>query len=297
MSAARPGRSLGPLDGVPVALKDLFNQEGTETTAGSKILTGYSLALRRHRGGEAQGGRRGDPRQAQPRRVRDGQLEREQRIRAHVQPLGSDSHAGRQLWRLERGAGGPRVLRDARHRHGRFHSPACLALGCGRPQAHLRPRLALRRGGLRQLARSGGTAGAHGGRRRRALASDRRRRRSRLHLLASRGPRLPARPRRGRPRRAAGRAEGVLRRRHGSRGGGFGARRHRDLPPPRRGDLRGQPAAHRARGELLLSSGHRRGLFQPGPLRRREVRRPSEGREAACSRCTRAPAPRASATR
>jgi aspartyl-tRNA(Asn)/glutamyl-tRNA(Gln) amidotransferase subunit A len=35
------GRSLGVLDGVPLALKDLFNQEGTETTAGSKILRGY----------------------------------------------------------------------------------------------------------------------------------------------------------------------------------------------------------------------------------------------------------------
>ena len=35
------GRSLGPLDGVPVGLKDLFCQEGVETTAGSKILAGY----------------------------------------------------------------------------------------------------------------------------------------------------------------------------------------------------------------------------------------------------------------
>jgi len=35
------GRRRGPLDGVPLALKDAFNQLGTETTAGSKILRGY----------------------------------------------------------------------------------------------------------------------------------------------------------------------------------------------------------------------------------------------------------------
>ncbi len=37
----RSGASAGPLDGVPVALKDLFLTEGLETTAGSKILKGF----------------------------------------------------------------------------------------------------------------------------------------------------------------------------------------------------------------------------------------------------------------
>ncbi|HKB76570.1 MAG TPA: amidase family protein, partial [Myxococcales bacterium] len=32
---------LSPLDGVPMGLKDLFCQEGVETTAGSRILAGY----------------------------------------------------------------------------------------------------------------------------------------------------------------------------------------------------------------------------------------------------------------
>ncbi|HEY4885204.1 MAG TPA: Asp-tRNA(Asn)/Glu-tRNA(Gln) amidotransferase subunit GatA [Myxococcales bacterium] len=36
------GKSLGPLDGVPVALKDIFCMEGVETTCGSKILRGYA---------------------------------------------------------------------------------------------------------------------------------------------------------------------------------------------------------------------------------------------------------------
>jgi aspartyl-tRNA(Asn)/glutamyl-tRNA(Gln) amidotransferase subunit A len=35
------GKALGPLDGVPVALKDIFCMSGVETTCGSKILRGY----------------------------------------------------------------------------------------------------------------------------------------------------------------------------------------------------------------------------------------------------------------
>jgi aspartyl-tRNA(Asn)/glutamyl-tRNA(Gln) amidotransferase subunit A len=35
------GKPLSPIDGVPVALKDIFCMEGVETTAGSKILAGY----------------------------------------------------------------------------------------------------------------------------------------------------------------------------------------------------------------------------------------------------------------
>jgi aspartyl-tRNA(Asn)/glutamyl-tRNA(Gln) amidotransferase subunit A len=34
-------RPLGPLDGIPVALKDIYCMEGVETTCGSKILRGY----------------------------------------------------------------------------------------------------------------------------------------------------------------------------------------------------------------------------------------------------------------
>jgi aspartyl-tRNA(Asn)/glutamyl-tRNA(Gln) amidotransferase subunit A len=37
----KSGKPLGPLDGVPVALKDIFCMEGVETTCGSKILRGY----------------------------------------------------------------------------------------------------------------------------------------------------------------------------------------------------------------------------------------------------------------
>ncbi len=37
----RAGKPLGPLAGVPVAIKDVLSTEGVETTAGSKILSGW----------------------------------------------------------------------------------------------------------------------------------------------------------------------------------------------------------------------------------------------------------------
>ena len=41
----REGRSLGLLDGIPVAWKDLFDIEGLATTAGSKVLAGAAPAM------------------------------------------------------------------------------------------------------------------------------------------------------------------------------------------------------------------------------------------------------------
>src|SRR3990167_735374 len=35
------GKSVGPLDGIPIALKDIFITEGIKTTCGSKILHNY----------------------------------------------------------------------------------------------------------------------------------------------------------------------------------------------------------------------------------------------------------------
>src|SRR3954470_17892138 len=37
----KAGRALGPLDGMPIGIKDLIHVEGMPTTAGSKILEGF----------------------------------------------------------------------------------------------------------------------------------------------------------------------------------------------------------------------------------------------------------------
>jgi len=38
------GKAIGPLDGIPIAIKDLFCTEGVQTTAGSRILKGFAPA-------------------------------------------------------------------------------------------------------------------------------------------------------------------------------------------------------------------------------------------------------------
>jgi aspartyl-tRNA(Asn)/glutamyl-tRNA(Gln) amidotransferase subunit A len=40
-AASQRRERIGPLDGVPIAIKDIFSMEGVETTAGSRILKGY----------------------------------------------------------------------------------------------------------------------------------------------------------------------------------------------------------------------------------------------------------------
>src|SRR6267143_4666278 len=37
----RAGTILGPLHGIPVGVKDIFNTAGTETTCGSRIMVGF----------------------------------------------------------------------------------------------------------------------------------------------------------------------------------------------------------------------------------------------------------------
>ena len=104
------------------------------------------------------------PGQAQPGRVRDGLVQRVERLWPLPQPVGRDAHAGRLLGRLGGGGGGARGVRHAGHGHGRLHPPAGGAHQHRGPQAHLRARVALRRHRLR-LARwtQVGPHGAHGG--------------------------------------------------------------------------------------------------------------------------------------
>ncbi len=43
------GDVAGPMDGVPIAMKDLFCTEGVRTTAASHILENFVPTLRKHR--------------------------------------------------------------------------------------------------------------------------------------------------------------------------------------------------------------------------------------------------------
>ena len=78
---ARGTGELGPLAGIPLGIKDLFATEGVDTTAGSRILKGFKPRYEIDRLGQVEGGGRGDARQVEHGRVRDGLVERDQRLR------------------------------------------------------------------------------------------------------------------------------------------------------------------------------------------------------------------------
>ena len=94
-------------------------------------------------------------REDEHRRVRDGLVDRELRVRPDPQPVGPDARAGR-LRRRQRGGrvGGARAV-GARLRHGRLDQAAGGAVRQRRPAPDLRNGLALRRRRVRLVARPG----------------------------------------------------------------------------------------------------------------------------------------------
>ncbi len=165
-----------PLEGLPLAIKDLFCTKGVRTTAGRHILGNfvppYEFTVT-----TISGARRGDARQDQYGRIRHGLVERDQRFEPGVQSLAAQrrehaARAGRFVGRLGRRGGGASVPRRHRHRHRRLDPPAGRGHRHGRHQADLWPLLALGHRGLRLVARSGRTDDAHGARCRDPAALD-----------------------------------------------------------------------------------------------------------------------------
>ena len=198
-------------------------------------------------------------------------------------PWATDRTPGRLERRIGGGRRGAVRAARARLRHRRIDPPAGVVLRRRRPEADLRPRLALRPARVRLVARSDRAVRAHG-RRRRAGAVGASPAPIPRDATSSRQPvpdftRGADRRRQGRAHRRAAR---VRRRR----------RRRRRAPRVRRG---ARDAARRRAPRSSTSScrtrryaipvyylvAHRRGELEPGALRRREVRLPlarGEGR-------------------
>ena len=143
----------GPLAGVPIAIKDNMCTRGIPTTCSSRILEGWKPpydATVVERGPRR---RRGDRREDEPRRVRDGFLDRELRVRADAQPARPGARARWIQRRISRGSrGGVRASRP-RLRHRRVHPPARGPVRRRRPEADVRHGVALRSRRVRLVAR------------------------------------------------------------------------------------------------------------------------------------------------
>ena len=138
---------------------------------------GLQADLREHGQRQSTPRRRGDARQAQHGRVRDGLVERDQRLGAGDQPVAPEGQQcradpGRNLGRVGGGGCGGHRARRHRHRHRRLDPPARGVRRHLRDQADLRPLLALGRRRLRQLARPGRADGQDGARLRDPARSD-----------------------------------------------------------------------------------------------------------------------------
>ena len=141
---------------------------------------GLSVAVRVLGAGAAGGRRRGPHRQDELRRVRDGLVERELRLRPGPQPVGRVDGARRLVGRLRRGRRGRPGLLRARHRYRRLDPPAGQPDRHGRHEADVRAREPLRHGRLRLQPRPVRAVRAQRARRRARARRARRARPARL---------------------------------------------------------------------------------------------------------------------
>ena len=223
--------------------------------------------------------RRDRRRQDQPRRVRDGIVDRELVDRPDPQSVGHHPHAGRQQRRIRRRGGREDGAGLARLGHRWFHSPARGLLRARRPEADLRARVALWAPRVCLVARSDRPVRPHRRRRRAGAAGDRRPRCARRHVVRRARPRLRGGGRSRRVGTAHRRAARVRRRRRGRRRAAGVCRLAGSLARGRRADRGHRTAACPARHSGLLPDCHGRGLVQSGALRRRPLRPSRDARE------------------
>ena len=89
-------------DGIPIAIKDVIGTKGDSHDSRLEDARELRPGLRRHGDRALQGARLAHPRQDEHRRVRDGLVDRELRLRPVAQPVGSDT-SPRRLGRRQRG--------------------------------------------------------------------------------------------------------------------------------------------------------------------------------------------------
>ena len=194
-SVVPTGGDVPELLGVPIAVKDVVDDQGAGHHRRLAHPRGLGAAVRRHPGHPAARRRSADPGQDQHGRVRDGQLDRALRLRRDPQPVGPRPHPRRLRRRLVGGRHGVRGAAGDRHRHRRLDPAARRGHRHGRGEADLRRRLALRPDRAGQQPRPGRPRHSHRARRRPAARRDRRPRPDGLHQHRPRpGRRWPRRP-------------------------------------------------------------------------------------------------------